>query len=112
TGVLVDGELFADGGEGTLWASLSFADLAAHPDRCGSVLVIEIQSRRVHQPVCVPQFATQSHGEHLPRAVVAADVALHGPGDPEVGLTVRHARHLGQDLAGCGERLVDVPQGA
>src|SRR5699024_8348215 len=41
TGVLVDGELFADGGEGTLWASLSFADLAAHPDRCGSVLVIE-----------------------------------------------------------------------
>src|SRR5690606_37239858 len=40
----------------------------------------------------------------------AAAVAGDGPGRPEVALPVRHGGDLDVDAAGCGERLVHVPQ--
>ena len=56
--------------------------------------------------------APQADGETLARRAKGRTGTADGSCDPQIGASVGHLRHLGQDAAGLGEGFVNIPERA
>src|SRR6478672_12041845 len=109
--MLVEVEGAPQRGERSLRALVSLAYPTARPDRSGDV-ARQVQSLRVDEPVCVPEFAAQPDRESLARLTISRRPSLDSARHPHVAAAIGHLGDLDQDLARVGEGLVDVPQRA